>query len=273
MIRHRREPRTLIVAPAYSEYERYVKLAGGEAVYCDLKEEESFELDAAGLAGRMDESFDLLIICNPLNPTSGAVKAEDMRVILDRCEELGMICMVDETYVDFADEVYDASYLTSEYKSLFVIRSMSKFFCAPGLRLGYALTSNRNIISEIDAVRDPWSVSSFAETAGAYMLSDREYIGRVKAYIAGERERVCVRLSRLRDKGIKYYTPKANFVLVRLPEKRISADRLFETAIRKRMMIRDCSSFRRLDESYVRFCFMKREDNDSLLDLIEETVS
>ena len=273
VIRHKKEPKTLIVAPAYSEYERDVRIAGGEVHYFDLRESDDFRLDAAELADRADESFDLMIICNPLNPTSGAVKARDMRMILDRCEELGVICMVDETYVDFADAVFDASRLTSEYKSLFVIRSMSKFFCAPGLRLGYALTSDRDIISGIDAVRDPWSVSSFAETAGAYMLNDGEYIDRVKEYIAGERQRVCDRLSGLRDKGIKYYAPEANFVLVRLPEHKISADRLFETAIRKRMMIRDCSSFRGLDESYVRFCFMKREDNDRLLDLIEETVS
>ncbi len=273
VIRHKKKPKTLIVAPAYSEYERYVRLAGGEALYFDLQEEESFELDTGRLAGMTDESFDMLIICNPLNPTSGAVRAGDMRVILDRCEELGMICMVDETYVDFADEVFDVSCLTSEYQCLFVIRSMSKFFCAPGLRLGYALTSNRNIISEIDGVRDPWMVSSFAETAGAYMLGDREYIGRVKAYIREERERVCIRLSKLKDKGIKYYTPQANFVLVRLPEQRISADRLFEMAIRKKMMIRDCSSFRGLDESYIRFCFMGKEDDDRLLDLIEESVS
>ncbi|MCR5746811.1 MAG: aminotransferase class I/II-fold pyridoxal phosphate-dependent enzyme [Lachnospiraceae bacterium] len=270
VIRYKKAPRAMIIAPAYSEYERDIKLAGGKVLYFDLKEENDFRLIPDELCDVLDESLDLLIICNPLNPTSKAVRADEMRGLLKRCEELDIICVVDETYVDFADMCYDMSGLTVEFKSLFVIRSMSKFFCAPGLRLGYALTSDTGLIKEIDSKRDPWSVSSFAEAAGAYMLSDEDYIRKVKKYISDERKRVCERLSELT--GIKYYEPAANFVLVKLPADKITADRLFEAAIKEKMMIRDCSSFRGLDESFIRFCFMSKEDDDKLLNLMREVI-
>jgi threonine-phosphate decarboxylase len=275
VIKYRAGKTALIVAPAYSEYERYVKLAGGTPVYHDLKEEEDFRFDLKALYERTDDdtlSDGLLIICNPLNPTSTAVRAEDMRDILKLCEKKNITCVVDETYVDFADEEYDMSYLTKEYRSLFVIRSMSKFFSAPGLRLGYAITSDDRLKSAVEEIKDPWSVSSFSEAAARYMLTDKEYIKEVGEYIGRERKRVCKMLDELKAKGLKYYEPKANFVLVKLPDNGMKADGLFELAIRQGMMIRDCSTFRGLDESYIRFCFMRKEDDDRLIGLITETV-
>ena len=275
VIKYHGGKKALIVAPAYSEYERYVKLAKGTPVYHDLREDEDFRLDLRVLADELERSGDdtkLLIICNPSNPTSTAVRAEDMRDILALCDRRQITCVVDETYVDFADDGYDMSYLAGEYRSLFVIRSMSKFFSAPGLRLGYAITSDEELKGAVEEIKDPWSVSSFSETAAGYMLTDEEYIAKVREYIKGERERICRRLDSLKDKGLKYYEPEANFVLVRLPEGGVTAADLFETLIKQGMMIRDCSTFRGLDERYVRFCFMRKEDDDRLIDLMTENI-
>ncbi len=272
VIRHKIKPKTLIVAPAYSEYERNVMLCGGEACYFDLKEEEDFRLDTGDLIKRLEKGLDLVMICSPSNPTSYAVRKDDLRRILDRCEALNITCAVDETYMDFADDEYDITPLTGEYRCLFVIRSFSKFFCAPGLRLGYAVCHDEKMKQQIREHMDPWSVSSFAAKAGEVLVADTDFIERSRRYIREERDRICHILDDMRSLGLKYYDPKGNFILLRLPKDKMDSKEFFERAIREKMFIRDCSTFRGLDERFARFCIMKREDNDALMSLLREGI-
>ncbi|MCR5773972.1 MAG: aminotransferase class I/II-fold pyridoxal phosphate-dependent enzyme [Lachnospiraceae bacterium] len=272
VIRHKPKPAALIVAPAYAEYERNVLLSGGRTVHHYLKEENGFEFDTDALIERIDESIDILIICNPVNPVSTALTREETERILKKCREKNVILVMDETYIDFADEGFDASPLTGDYGELFVIRSMSKFFCAPGLRIGYGITSDRELLKEIEGNKDPWSVSSLSNEAAILMLSDRDYIGRAKRYMKDERERVCGKLDGLKEKGIRYYRPRANFVLLKLPEGGPTSHGLFEKAVRNGMLIRDCADFDGLGDRFIRFCFMKKEDDDRLLSLIGEAI-
>lgn len=271
VIKHRLHPKAMIVSPAYSEYQRNVMTAGGSVSYFELKEEDDFEFDAKALAESLTEELDLLIICSPHNPAGTAIACTDLETVLKRCGELDIICVVDETYVDFAGKEYDASYLTGNYQSLFVIRSMSKFFCAPGLRLGYGITSDERLKKDIEENKDPWSVSSLSEEAAILMLSDTEYISQARAYMDEERKRVLAGLAGLSCCGLYFIRPQANFVLLKLPERGPSAGEFFRRALDKNMMIRDCSDYRGLEKGYIRFCFMKREDDDRLLSLLKET--
>ncbi len=270
VLKHRSSPDVLITAPAYAEYERNVAIVDGTISYYDLKAENGFEFDTDALIASMSYSYDVLMICNPVNPTGTAIRACDLEKVLEKCEELGIICVVDETYIDFADEEYDASPLINKYPCLFVIRSMSKFFCAPGLRIGYGITSNKKLKDEIEENKDPWSVSSLSAEAAILMLSDTVYIDSVKRYMCSERIRVCKKLDDLKKTGISYIEPKANFVLLHLPGDGLNAAELFERVIAQKMMIRNCGDYKGLENRYIRFCFMKKEDDDRLLSLIEE---
>lgn len=275
LIKLKKGMKAVITAPAYSEYERNVRLTGGTVSYFRLREEDGFILNTDGLIKALSDEYDLLIMCNPVNPTSTAVKAAEMRRILDRCRDCHIIAVVDETYIEFSDEVGDitAVPLAEEYDNLFIIRSVSKFFAAPGLRLGYAVTGNSRIIELLGEKRDPWEVSSLAERAGRIMFSDKEYIQKTKLYMSAERRRVCGRLAQMSSMGLRYYEPQANFVLCHIEDDRTDADRLFEMCIRKGMMIRNCASFKFLDNKYFRFCFMKKKDDDRLLDTVTEALS
>ena len=215
------------------------------------------------------------MICNPNNPTSTCIKRGQMRKILDICKALGIFVMIDETYIEFVEDMEssDAVPLTQFYSNLYVIRGISKFFAAPGLRLGYAITGNEDLIRQINTVKDPWTINSLAEEAGKLMFTDREYIEESRELIFSERRRICERLKKLREKGLKYYEPSANFVLCHLENSGIDADLLFDDCIKERMMIRNCSTFPFLDNSYFRFCFMRPEDNDRLLERIEKTLT
>lgn len=262
--------KALIVGPTYSEYEHEISLGGGRSHYFRLRESEDFELNLDTLCEALTPDMDLLVICNPNNPTSSQISRQTMRGILDVCKEKGIFVMVDETYVEFsecADEITSIP-LTQYYNNIIILRGISKFFAAPGLRLGYAICGNHQLMKEMDSFKNPWTINSLAAIAGEIMFYDQKYIEDTRTLISSERSRICRILDRYPE--IKYYTPHANFILLRILKENITSEELFEKTIRKGLMIRDCSSFPFLDNKYIRFCFMNPKDNDALLQVLLE---
>ena len=261
--------KALILGPTYSEYEREVALSGGTSRYYRLDETNSFSVQLDRLEKQLNESVDLLIICNPNNPTSTAISRSDMRQILDICKENGIYVLVDETYVEFAEDIMliTSVPLTRYYNNIIVLRGISKFFAAPGLRLGYAICGNRDLIKSVVSRQDPWSINTLAAVAGEIMFTDTDYINATRKLISDERKRICERLDAIKD--VNYYEPKANFILVKILNDNITADDVFEAAIKQKLMIRDCSDFPFLNNKYFRFCIMLPEKNDELMDVIE----
>lgn len=260
--------KALVIGPTYSEYEREIALGGGTTLYYPLKESDNFKLNVEDFLTHLNESIDLLVICNPNNPTSSSIRRGEMRHILDACKQHDIYVMVDETYVEFADDMEEISAvpLTNYYNNIVILRGTSKFFASPGLRLGYAVTGNRDLIEAINTRKNPWTINSLAVVAGETMFRDREYIEQTKRLISSERARIFDLLKKNPD--FKVYEPSGNFMLVRILKENVTSQDLFDRAIREKMMIRDCSTFPFLDNKYVRFCIMKKEDNDRLLDCL-----
>lgn len=260
--------KALIVGPTYSEYEREVSLGGGCCLYYRLEEENDFRIDIKALDKELEADVDLLVICNPNNPTSSAITRSDMRKILDICKKKGIFVMVDETYVEFTEDIQKITCvpLTRYYNNIVILRGISKFFAAPGLRLGYAICGNGDLLKEMNQRKNPWTINSLAAIAGEIMFADRKYISKTRQLIGAERERVCQTLRSC--PGIKCYQPTANFVLIKILKDDIISMDLFDAAIQKGYLIRDCSTFPFLDNKFVRFCFMMPEQNDALLDIL-----
>ena len=259
--------KAMILGPTYSEYEREVALGGGTTVYYPLKEELEYQLDIEHFTSKLQDDIDLLILCNPNNPTSTSIDTEGMRRILDVCMEHGIYVMVDETYVEFCDQVKKISSipLTAYYNNIIILRGTSKFFAAPGLRLGYAVTGNMDLLRAINQYKNPWMINSLAAIAGELMFSDTAYIEETRNLIISERRRM-YDIFQASDR-FHPYRPTANFMLCKILDGHTSGD-LFDKAIRQKMMIRDCSTFPFLSEKYIRFCFMNREDNDRLAECL-----
>lgn len=262
--------KAMILGPTYSEYERDINLGGGTCIYFPLKEENNFQMDVNALCHQLDDNLDLLVLCNPNNPTSSAITRKEMRRILDACMEHGIFVMVDETYVEFAPDEKNVTSvsLTNYYSNLIILRGTSKFFASPGLRLGYAITGNRDVAKEINTRKDPWTINSLAEIAGQIMFQDQDYIRETKELITSERARLYQELSSWDT--VRVYEPQANFILMKILKEGVDAEILFEHCIRKGMMIRNCSTFPFLDSQFIRFCIMSPEDNDRLMDAFRE---
>nr|WP_330373626.1 histidinol-phosphate transaminase [Robinsoniella peoriensis] len=270
MIQIRHPKKAMILGPTYSEYEREISLDGGISLYYPLKESNDFQMQADDLMNKLNEQIDLLILCNPNNPTSTSICRNDMRKILDCCKQNNIFVMVDETYVEFVPDHLEITSvpLTDYYNNIVILRGISKFFAAPGLRLGYAITGNLDLIKEVNKKKNPWTINSLAEAAGKLMFSDTEYISASKKLIFSERDNIVHELSLIN--GIKAYPPTANFILVRILKNGITSKDVFEYAIRRGLMIRDCSTFPFLGNQYFRFCFMSAVKNRELLMCIHE---
>ena len=140
----------------------------------------------------------------------------DRNYIVQTCQKLDIFVMIDETYIEFVSLIpaFSAVCLVPDYDNLMVLRGVSKFFAAPGLRLGYGMTSNvhfRNILKEY---QNPWSLNSVGAFAGELFLQDTDYIQKTRQLIETERTRIYETLQTIPE--LKAFKPSANFVLVQI---------------------------------------------------------
>ena len=228
LIQERAPKHTLILGPTYSEYSRELSFSGSTQEYYHLQESNDFEPD-----------------------------------IPDLC------VMIDETYVEFAPDInaITAVPLTREFTNLMVLRGVSKFFAAPGMRLGYGITGNMDFLAKMRKKQTPWSLNSLGAFAGEIMLQDEDYIKETRNLILSERDRM---IRELKDTDTyKIYPAYANFILLRILKNGLTSYDVFEACIKQGMMIRDCSSFQCLDGEFVRFCIMMPEDNSRLVKVLK----
>ena len=264
-----RPKHALLLSPTYSEYTREIDLVGGHVEEYYLREDLDFQLDLDDLFAKLDDSVDLLAICNPNNPTSSALNTEEISKILTHCKKHNIFVMIDETYVEFAPDInaITAVPLTQEFTNLMVLRGVSKFFAAPGMRLGYGITGNMNFLAKMREKQTPWSLNSIGAFAGEIMLQDEEYIRNTRELILSERVRIISELKNVST--YKVYPAYANFILLKIQKEGLTSYDVFEACIRQGLMIRDCSSFQCLEGEYVRFCIMMPEDNTRLVNVLK----
>lgn len=270
LISQRNARHALVIGPTYSEYKRELSLTGGRISQYNLNETLDFQLDMDDLKTALTDDIDFLILCNPNNPTSSALTKEELCLLASLCRERNIFIMIDETYVEFAPSVEEITGipLVPEFDNLMIIRGVSKFFAAPGLRLGYGVTSNRQFLEELKKHQNPWSLNSIGAYAGELMLKDTEYIRHTRELILSEHDRC---LAALKDfRYVKVYPAYGNFILLKLLKEDLTSFDVFEHAIRQGLMIRDCSSFDGLPGEYIRFCIMNPEDNTRLLNCLGE---
>lgn len=268
LIQERNPKHTLILGPTYSEYSRELSFSGSTQEYYHLREEDNFVLNVDDLCQTLEGNYDFLIICNPNNPTSSAITREDLQKLLTFCAEKNIFVMIDETYVEFAPDISEitAVTLTKEFTNLMVLRGVSKFYAAPGMRLGYGITGNLDFLQKMKEKQVPWSLNSLGALAGELMLQDKDYIHRTRELILSERTRLLQALVEIPT--YKTYPAYANFILLKIQKPVLTSYDIFDACIRQGLMIRDCSSFECLDGEYIRFCIMNLEDNTRLLNIL-----
>ena len=271
LIEERRPKHTMILGPTYSEYSRELGFSDSTIDCFYLKPEQDFQLSVEELCLALaKKQIDFLILCNPNNPTSSVIFHPELIKLLEFCQDHNIFVMIDETYVEFAPDVdaVTAVPLTQNFQNLMVLRGVSKFFAAPGMRFGYGITGNAEFLKKLKSKQIPWSLNSLGAFAGELLFQDKEYIKKTRNLILSEREYM---YTKLRELPFFYVYPAyANFLLVQIQKDGLTSSDVFEACIREGLMIRDCSSFTGLEGEFVRFCIMDPEDNRRLLTVFQK---
>jgi threonine-phosphate decarboxylase len=253
--------RALIIAPPFSEYARGVERAGYRYDYFTLNPEDGFSLSLPRLAKELAKGYDLLYFCNPGNPTGALLPLDQCRELLELCQTRGTFLVLDEAFMDFCEE-HSARLLAATRDRCLLLRSMTKFYAIPGLRLGYAIATPA-VIQQLAQLQEPWSLNTAAQVAGIASLADQDYRDRSLAANVAERARLSAGLAQL--PGLSPFPSAANFILVQL-QGPVTAAELYRALLQERIIIRDCENFHGLGTSFFRVAVRSGKENEQLLE-------
>lgn len=255
--------RALIIAPAFSEYANSLFLAGWKFNYLTLNHEEGFALNTADLATELAKGYDICFFSNPGNPTGRIYTLEEIETVYRLCKSSGCFFVLDEAFIDFSEE-YSSKFLIPVSDSGVILRSMTKFFGFPGIRVGYAIASTE-VTARIKRFLPTWNVGVIQQAAALAALSDTKHCRRTMEIVEKERRALFSSLSGL--PGLTVFEGSANYLLLRI-DSGLTAGKLQHELLKELVLIRDCSDFEGLDNRFFRVAVKGREENKKLLQAI-----
>lgn len=256
--------RVLVMTPAFSEYEERALVHGKEVI--SIKYNEDFTIDINSIESIVEKN-DLLILGNPNNPTGLRIKEETLIKIYEIIKLKKGLLLLDEAFYEFVPKDYDSIEIFKKhnYENIGIIRAATKFFALPGLRLGYGCTSIR-LKEKVENFQMPWSVNCFANIAGQYIFNQEDYIKKSKEYIDIERNYLLEELERIH--WIKAYRTHTNYILIKLLK--WDEEYVFNLFLKRGIVIRKCSSFKVLGNSYIRIAIKDRKNNIKLMKIFKD---
>jgi threonine-phosphate decarboxylase len=262
--------KALIPVPSFTEYEKAALRVHGEATFLQLPD--NFALENQKIKDAITPETKILCICNPHSPSGTLYSKKSMLDLADFCNKKDVILSVDENYIEFAKHGEEETLVgeAKNYENLFVIRSVTKFYGMPGIRLGYAVAAC-GLIDRLEVVRQPWSINSLAGYATLAAFNDKEFIKNTKETIAKERVEFAKNLSQI--EGLHVYPSETNFLLIKILNKKLTSTMLKELVSKEGMLIRDCCTFVGLDDSFFRVTVRSAKDNLKLTQTLKQIIS
>lgn len=257
-------PRIIILLPSFSEYEERALVYNKEIIR--LKYEKDFTIGLDSLK-KVLKADDLLILGNPNNPTGLRIEKDTLLNLYDLIIKRQAYLLLDEAFYEFCPEDYDSIQIfkPNSFKRIGIIRAATKFFALPGIRLGYACVS-KDMAKKYREIELPWSVNTLADKAGRYIFNCKEYMEASKKYISKEREFLLKELKKI--DGILPYPTHTNYILIKLLKWK--EEFVFKFFLTEGLLIRKCSSFNGLDDTYIRVAIKDRDSNLKLIDTFKK---
>ncbi|KAF6242398.1 aminotransferase class I/II [Nitrosopumilus sp. b1] len=246
----------LIPIPTFSEYENAVQLRGSCVSFFKTM---NLNDDLEEFLQKIPKNG-CVFVCNPNNPTGVLLPKKKMELIINRAKKNSSTVFVDECFIELVPESNETIIkLISKFDNLFVLRSLTKSFGLAGLRIGYGL-GNKKIISILSNLKIPWNVSGIAQESAIASLKDKTFLKKSNQLIRQEYEFLRKNISNI--DGFYCNESKTNFILIKTKVKsKILQKKLFK----KNILIRDCSTFRGLDENHIRIAIKNRNENQLLV--------
>ncbi|MDR1755107.1 MAG: aminotransferase class I/II-fold pyridoxal phosphate-dependent enzyme [Eubacterium sp.] len=261
--------KALIPAPSFNDYSRACEAIGASVKYYFLKKDDNFNIRKDIIEIILLYLPDMVFICNPNNPTGSLTEFQKIEEIASACKAIGSLLVIDECFLDFASkaENYSAKSLIKKYKNIVILKAFTKMFSMPGLRLGYAISENIELLDRLRHCGPDWSVSNAAQSAGIAALKNGiEYMKKSRSYIKQEREFMIMELNRI---GFTVYPSSANFIFFYCP---FNLD-LHKELLKNNILIRNCENFKGLKKGFYRSAVATNERNAQLIKVLHELLS
>ena len=255
--------RALIVGPAFSEYARAMTQWGGQCSYVQAERRDRYRPPIQRILDRLGDHrapVDAVFLCNPNSPTAQMLSRREVLQIVECAAEHGRWTVLDETFIDFCEEESLLREI-ARHPRLLVLRSFTKFYGLPGLRIGY-LVGQPHVIRQLQGHQPPWSVNALAQNAALAAFKDRAHRRKSLAFMKEERERFSQALAAL--PGMHVFSSAANFLLLELPQT-LPVSRVVETLRQSRILVRDCSDVPGIKGCTIRVSINTTRDNNALL--------
>ncbi len=256
--------RALLPAPTFAEYAAALESVGCEVKRKTLHEADDFAVTEAFVQA-VNQSIDLVFLCQPNNPTGQITPPELVQRLVRRCADCGAVLVVDECFLDFLQQrdALTAKPLLQTAPNLVILKAFTKLYAMAGVRLGYALCSNTALLAKMQAAGQPWGVSSLAQAAGAAALRETAYADAVRALIADQRPKLAAGLRAL---GLQVIEGSANYLLFRAPE-------TLGAALQQRgVCLRSCGNYPGLSAGWYRTAVRTAPENEQLLQTMREVL-
>ena len=253
-----------IPSPGFVDYERSLNCWNSNFINSELPKNwnnifpQSFPLSP---------KCDVIWITNPHNPTGQLWKKNSLEEIIKKYK----LVICDESFLSITPNGEKESLipLTKKYDNLLVLRSLTKIFNIPGLRLGYVIGSSKKL-QQWKINRDPWPLNCFAIKAGIELLTNKklyeQWTRKIHNWINIERKRVFEKLSEIEN--LKVHNSSTNFFLI---ESKTSLSPNIKYLENKGILLRECTSFRFLDEKWARISLQNRKNNTLLCKEIQNS--
>ncbi len=255
----------VLLQPTFSEFKDAFCNANIEVVEV-INDDKDFPIINTNISRLKSVKDGMVFLCNPNNPTGQLTQKEDIFELVN--DNPKRLIVIDEAFMDFVenDEKYSVIKDAPLMENLIVVRSLTKFYGFPGLRLGY-LVANETIVNRLMQYKEPWTVNTFAQIAGKVAINDREFAANTRQYVSGEKAFLYEGLSMIN--GLLPFKPSVNFVLVKIDDAGITSSTVRNLLMENNIVIRDCSNFVGLNEKYFRVAVRTREENQKLLNALK----
>jgi len=256
-----KKTKVLIPVPTFSEYEKAAKLSGSKILFYKTM---NLNTDLEEFIKKIPKNG-IVFLCNPNNPTGVLIPKRNLLKIVRHAEKRSSLVFIDETFIELVPESNQSLIKSIKlFDNLFILRSFTKSFGLAGIRIGYALGS-KQIITVLQKLKIPWNVSNVAQSAASAAICYHPFLERSHKLIKKENNFLTKSFSKL-DK-FSCLPSSTNFLLLKT---KIKSKTLQKKLLKNNLLIRDCSTFRGLDENYVRVAIKTHKENQKLINALEE---
>lgn len=259
---HFKGKKALIVQPTFIEYERACLQYNIQVEHVLLKKE-TFQWPFDEIVKKLKDVH-CVFICRPNNPTGTLINKEEILALLIEAERFGTSIIIDEAFVHFIPDSERLTKWIHPFPNLILLRSLTKIYSLPGIRMGYCL-SEKDTISALKSLQIPWSVNSLAAAIIPSLLEKKSFIQRTREWLTNELEWL---QSRLKQLDFHVSNASTNFYLLKDPNHH--SDHLFLFLAKNNIIARHTHNFKGLDGEYLRFAVRSREENEYLINVLKK---